>query len=76
MLRREEIIKNHDLSTKPGRETSVNNERVKRSERVIRWRRRDMKLEVTGPEQETEDETERCAPADGGGPAQGEEERH
>lgn len=42
----------------------------------MRWRRRDMKLEVTGPEQETEDETERCAPADGGGPAQGEEERH
>lgn len=36
-----------------------------------------MKLEDTAPEQETEDDDmERRAPADGGGPAQGEEERH
>lgn len=35
-----------------------------------------MKLEDRAPEQETEgDDMERCAPADGGGPAQGEEEK-
>lgn len=36
-----------------------------------------MKLEDTTAEQESEDDDmERCAPAEGGGPAEGEEERH